>query len=91
MRGGRASKGRVGRTETPDPLRRSCLRSSRCDRAMFPEVSIRLVGFEGAADVELPIGPADYFVKLPDGLYRLGITNGDCIMQHAHAQLLDRV
>ena len=49
----------------------------------FPEVQISLVGSAGV-DVPLPIGPEDYMVRLPNGLYRLGITNGDCIIGNTH-------
>lgn len=58
---------------------------SQQDREVFPEVEIDLIGMPGeSADVKLPIGPKDYFVELPDGTYRLGITNGDCILGNTH-------
>lgn len=54
------------------------------DLALFPDVEIDLVGDAGMPDVKLPIGPSDYFVRLPDGTYRLGITDGDCIIGNTH-------
>jgi len=54
------------------------------ERAVFPDVEIDLIGDRGGADVRLPIGPAEYLVELPNGTYRLGITDGDCIIGNTH-------
>ena len=48
------------------------------------DVEIDLIGDRGGADVRLPIGPAEYLVELPNGTYRLGITDGDCIIGNTH-------
>ena len=67
--------------------------------ASLPEVMIALVKEEGGdgsgddkrdvdgggdQDLPLPIGPAEYMVRLPDGSFRLGITRGDCIIGDTH-------
>jgi len=48
------------------------------DISMFPEIEITLVG-----DVRLLLSAEDYLVPV-DGNYRLGMTEGDCIIGNTH-------
>ena len=49
----------------------------------FPDIEIRLVGDAGKRDVALPLSAVDYLVPV-DGKYRMGITEGDCIIGNTH-------
>lgn len=49
----------------------------------FPDIEIRLVGVKGGKDVALPLSAGDYLVPV-DGKYRMGVTEGDCIIGNTH-------
>ena len=56
---------------------------SREELSLFPEIEIRLVGDRGGNEVKLPLSPEDYLVPI-DGKYRMGVTEGDCIIGNTH-------
>ena len=58
---------------------------SEAELANFPNVEIDLVDNDDPhGSIKLPIDPVDYFVRLDNGKYRLGITMGDCIIGNTH-------